>query len=66
MKYRIYLLESPSGMKQHRWHEDFATREEAQARIDQVNAQDKAEHHPEHYVVANMHIDVIRKKPHES
>lgn len=59
MKYRIQLVESERGWGREYWHEDYDTREQAQARIDEVNSRNTKKVVPDLYVAAFPEITVV-------
>lgn len=60
--YRVFLVESERGWGQTNWFEDFKTREEAQARIEEVNSKNNFDGPvPDCYVLAYPAIDEVSK-----
>lgn len=58
-KYRVHLMESERGWGQERWHEDYDTRVEAEARVHEVNSRNTAPTAPDWYMVANTDIEEV-------
>lgn len=52
IKYRLNLMESERGWGQDYWHEDFNTREEAEARMQEVNSKNTSLVAPDYYIQA--------------
>lgn len=59
IKQRITVVESERGWGRDEWNEDFDTVEEAQARIDELNARNKAGHAPDYYIMALHEIKQV-------
>lgn len=52
VKYRLHLMESERGWGQDYWHEDYNTRAEAEARMNEVNSKNTALVAPDYYMQA--------------
>lgn len=52
IKYRLHLMESERGWGQDYWHEDYNTRAEAEARMNEVNRKNTALVAPDYYMQA--------------
>lgn len=52
IKYRLNLMESERGWGRDYWHEDFNTREEAEARMKEVNSKNTSPVAPDYYIQA--------------
>ena len=58
IKYRLNLMESERGWGQDYWHEDFNTREEAEARMQEVNSKNTSLVAPDYYIQA-LSISIV-------
>lgn len=58
IKYRLNLMESERGWGQDYWHEDFNTREEAEARMKEVNSWNTSLVAPDYYMQA-LSISIV-------
>lgn len=58
VKYRVKMMESERGWGQDYWDEDFDTRQEAEARMREVNARNKSHVAPDYYMQA-LKIEVV-------
>ena len=58
IKYRLNLMESERGWGQDYWHEDFKTREEAEARMKEVNSRNTSLVAPDYYMQA-LDISIV-------
>ena len=59
MKYRVFLLESERGWGQDTWTEDYATYEEAWARIKSVNEANVSDTAPDWYMMAEAKVEIV-------
>lgn len=57
--FRITVVERERGWGGDEWTEDFHTREEAQARIDQINARNTSPVAPDYYIAAINKIQEV-------
>ena len=58
IKYRLNLMESERGWGQDYWSEDFDTREEAEARMKEVNSRNTSLVAPDWYMQA-LDIQIV-------
>ena len=56
MQYRIAIVESEKGWGQDYWYEHLNTREEAEARIAEINAANVSPVAPDYYIMAYNEI----------
>lgn len=58
VKYRVQMMDSERGWGRDYWHEDYDTREEAEARMKFVNDQNTAPVAPDYYMQA-LSIEIV-------
>ena len=57
--YRLHYVESERGWGQSYWHNDFATREEAEKAKQQCNAENTSLVAPDYYIVAQDIEEIV-------
>ncbi|QIN94159.1 hypothetical protein PP459_gp074 [Streptomyces phage Wakanda] len=61
-KYQITVFEHERGWGQDYWYEKFDTPEEAEARINEINSQNKPGPAPDYYIQASTDIRAVKEE----